>query len=178
TGLAADITSLAFSPDGGRLVSGLSDSTLLVWDVAEIRTKRDAGGLSEAEAMRAWGDLAGEPRSAFAARGALADSPESAVALFKKLLTPARPADAQRLRRLLADLDSDVFTVREAAQKDLAALGELAAPALEQALAGEPSPEARRRIQALMDKLQGPVTQPEVLRSLRAVAVLEDIATP
>src|SRR5262249_26780395 len=85
---------------------------------------------------------------------------------------------AQRLRRWLADLDSEVYAARETAQKELAAVGELAAPALEQALAREPSPEARRRLQALVDKLQGPITQPELLRAVRAVAVLEDIATP
>jgi hypothetical protein len=178
TGFAADVTSLAFSPDGSRLVSGLSDSTLLVWDVAEIQASRKRTGLSETEAMQAWKDLAAEARTAFAARGALADSPEKAVPLMKKHLMPARPADAQRLRRLLTDLDSEVFAVREAAQKDLGAMGELAAPALEQALAREPSPEARRRIQALLDKPQGPVMQPDVLRALRAVAVLEDIAGP
>ncbi len=35
----------------------------------------------------------------------------------------------------------------------------------------------RRRIEALMEKLRA-VTRPEALRALRAVAVLEDIATP
>jgi hypothetical protein len=134
--------------------------------------------LSETEATRAWNDLAGDAKTAFAARNALADSPEGTVALFKRLLTPARPAKVEQLRRLLADLDSEVFAVRETAQKELGVMGELAAPALEQALAREPSAEARRRIQALLDKLQGPVTQPEVLRALRAVAVLEDIASP
>jgi RNA polymerase sigma factor (sigma-70 family) len=177
TGFAADVTSLAFSPDGSRLVSGLSDSTLLVWDVAEIQALRKTVGLSEKEAMRAWNDLAGDAKTAFAARGALADSPERTVALFKRVLMPARPAKVERLRQLLADLDSAVFATRDAAQKELAAIGELAAPALNKALRGEPTPEARRRIQALLDKLQGPVTQPEELRALRAVAVLEEIAT-
>src|SRR5262245_35930198 len=178
TGFAADVTSLAFSPDGSRLVSGLSDSTLLVWDLAEIQASRKTVSLSEKVAMQAWNDLAGDAKTAFAARGALADSPERSVALLKSLLTPARPAKVERLRRLLADLDSEVFATRETAQKELAAIGESAIPALNEALRGEPTPEARRRIQALLDKLQGPVAQPDVLRALRAAAVLEDIATP
>jgi hypothetical protein len=176
-GFAADVTSLAFSPDGSRLVSGLSDSTLLVWDVADVRAARKAGALSESEAARAWSDLGADARRALAARADLADSPERALPLFKKHLTAASPPDAQRVRQLLADLDSEIFAVREKAQKELSAMGELAAPHLEQALTGELPPEARRRIQALRDKLQGPVTQSEALRALRAVAVLEEIAT-
>ena len=35
-GFDAGVTWLAFSPDGRRLISGLSDSTLLVWDVGTI----------------------------------------------------------------------------------------------------------------------------------------------
>lgn len=30
---SADVTALAFSPDGHQLMSGMSDGTLLVWDV-------------------------------------------------------------------------------------------------------------------------------------------------
>jgi hypothetical protein len=67
--------------------------------------------------------------------------------------------------------------VREKARRELAELGELAEPALRQALSDKPSLEARRRIQALLDNLRAPVTRPELLRSLRAVAVLEDIAS-
>ncbi len=37
--------------------------------------------------------------------------------------------------------------------------------------------EVRRRVLAVLERLRGPVTRPEALRSLRAVAVLEDIAT-
>ncbi len=176
-GFDAQVTSLTFSPDGRRLVSGLSDSTLLVWDVPsapDIADKLDADG-----AAKAWADLASTdaPR-AFRARGALASTPAEALPLMKEHLRPARPADAQRLRRLLADLESEQFAVREKAQTELQGLGDLAEPALRQALADKPSLEMRRRVQAVLDQLRGPVTQPELLRSLRAVAVLEDIATP
>ena len=59
----------------------------------------------------------------------------------------------QRIPRLLADLDDDEFTVREKASTELAKLGELALPALQKALAAEPSPEVRFRVEALLDKL-------------------------
>jgi hypothetical protein len=177
-GFAADLSSLAFSPDSTRLISGLTDSTLLVWDMAGVCPTEKSGRLDTAGAARAWADLAADAPTAFAARGVLANAPETAVPLLKERLKPARPADAEQLRRWLADLDSDRFAVREEARKGLEEMGELAAAALRQALVRKPSPEARRRIQVLLDKLRGPITRPEAVRALRAVAVLEDIATP
>jgi hypothetical protein len=83
----------------------------------------------------------------------------------------------QRLNDLIADLDSDRFAVRQRASGELEQLGELAGPAMHRALAGEPSPEARRRLRRLVQKLGGPITSPEMLRLLRAVEVLEKVGT-
>jgi WD40 repeat protein len=177
-GLAADLTGLAFSPDGRRLVTGLCDSTSLVWDVAGTRQAGVQDLLGPDGVARAWGDLAAGAPRAFAARGRLADSPGQAVPLLKQHLRPVEPADADQLRRLIADLDSDTFAVREDASKRLEELGESAEGALRRALADRPSPEACRRIGRLLEALRGPVTRPEALRSLRALAVLEDIGTP
>jgi hypothetical protein len=54
----------------------------------------------------------------------------------------------------------------------------LAKGAYDRTLAGQPSLEVRQRIEGLLKKLRGLVTRPEKLQALRAVAVLEDIATP
>ena len=137
-GFDADVIDLAFSPDGRRLVSGLSDSTLLVWDVQKPKPPKvrrlDAEGITQA-----WADLASDPLKALAARGSLADSPAEAVVLLKKRLEPVRPADADHLKRLLADLDGDTFAVREKARKGLEALDDRAADALRETLAKKPS---------------------------------------
>jgi WD40 repeat protein len=177
-GFDVEVVWLSFSPDGRRLVSGLADSTLLVWDVGPRRAAPGAELGAEGVA-KAWADLAGAdaPR-AFRARGALASSPEEAVALLKGRLRRAQAPDAQRLRRLLADLGGEEFPVREKAQAGLEELGDLAEPALRQALADKPMLEVRRRVERLLERLRGPVRRPEVLRPLRAVAVLEDVATP
>jgi RNA polymerase sigma factor (sigma-70 family) len=177
-GFDADVTWLAFAPDSRRLISGLADSTLLVWDLRP-REPAPAPKLGPEAAARALADLAGAgARRAFRARGTLASSPEETVTLLKEHLHPARPADPQGLRRLLAELGSDRYAAREKAQADLEALGDLAEPALRQALASKPTLEVRRRVQRVLDRLRGPLTRPEVLRQVRAVAVLEDIATP
>ncbi len=68
--------------------------------------------------------------------------------------------------------------MREKAQRELEELGELAEPSLRQTMASKPTRELHRRVQALLERLRGPVTRTETLRSLRAVAVLEDIGTP
>lgn len=174
----AQVTSLAFAPDGRRLVSGLSDSTLLVWDVGAPKPlpvrKLGTEGMA-----KAWADLAGNDAArAFRARWALAATPDETMAFFKEHFQAARSADPARLRRLMMDLESEQFAVREKAQAALAELGDRAEPALRQTLAGKPTLEVRRRVQALLDHLRGSVKHPEVLRSMRAVAVLEDIGTP
>jgi RNA polymerase sigma factor (sigma-70 family) len=177
TGLDADVTSLAFSPDGRRLVSGLSDTTLLVWDVADLWKVVKPTALDAAGAAQAWADLGGDARKAFAARGALALSPQTTVSLLKERLKPVASPKARRVQRLVTELDSDRFAVREEARKALEALGDQASGALQQALAKKPSLEAHRRIKSLLARLRIPIAQPEVLQALRAVMVLEDIAT-
>jgi hypothetical protein len=53
-------------------------------------------------------------------------------------LQPAKPADPQRVRQLIADLDSSEFARREAVYHKLATLGDKVRPALHKALEGKP----------------------------------------
>ena len=176
--LDAEITWLAFAPDSQRLVSGQADSTLLIWDVANPAPAK-AGKLTADEMAKAWDDLSGaDAPHAFRAQGALVSVPDATLVLFQKQLKPVRPADARRLQKLIADLESQKFPVRNAANKELEEIGDLAAGALRQALAKNSSLEMRRRIETLLDKLNGAVTRPELLRAVRAVAILETTASP
>jgi RNA polymerase sigma factor (sigma-70 family) len=78
--------------------------------------------------------------------------------------------------RLLAELDSDNFQVRERATREIEEFGELARPAFERVLSGNPSAEVRSRIAQLAEKC-APARSPERLRALRAVEVLEQVGT-
>jgi flagellar basal body-associated protein FliL len=102
-----------------------------------------------------WADLAAkdETRVIRASLG-LAATPRETVPFLKEHL-PAIRADAKRVARLLADLDSDRFAVRRKAMADLEYLGQYVKADLTRALAGKPSVEARRSIQELLNKLQG-----------------------
>jgi RNA polymerase sigma factor (sigma-70 family) len=176
-GFNTAVSCLAFSPDGRRLVSGLEDSTLLVWDSTIPKAAQPAPP-DAATLNQAWADLAGDAKKAFAARGALAQWPTETVAFLKERLQPTRSADPALLRQLIAELDSEMFATRTKAQARLEELGERASAALREAIGRKPSLEARRRMEALLARQRGPIRDTETLRAVRAVAVLEDIGTP
>jgi WD40 repeat protein len=164
---------IAFAPDG-RTVSASDGDTVLVWDVTG---RAKAGGLPPLdlkpdERDRLWGDLRGEnaPRAhdaiwAFVAAG------DVVVPFLAERLVPE--VDARRLTRLIADLDSEEFTVREAATAALEKLNVWAEAALRQALKNRPPLEALRRIEALLEK----AGRWNVVGG-RALQVLEQIGTP
>jgi hypothetical protein len=116
----------------------------------------------------------------------LAAAPQSSVAFLKQRLKPDLPRD-DRLRHLIADLDSDTFDIREKASWELAEKGKSIEPALRQALGDTLSPEQRRRVQTLLDAIAPPQPKsqrrepflftPEQQRLIRVVVVLDRIGT-
>jgi WD40 repeat protein len=173
---AAESNSLAFSPDGQTLATGLMDSTVLLWDVKPVwqRVRKSLSAVRAEDLPRLWVDLAGEDaRKAQASLRAMAVVPDIALPFLEQRLTAARAADPERLRRLIADLDSEQFAVRKSASEELRRLDLLAEPALRKALDGKPSLESRRRIEELLAVYQGPAVRAETRRAVRAAAVLE-----
>jgi WD40 repeat protein len=164
-------TCIAFLPDGRSLVAGMADTTALVWDLTPTRA---GAKLDDADLGRLWRDLADDATAGYRAARRLAASPERSVAFLAERLRPAAAPGAARLARLLADLDGKNFAVRQRAERELEALGELAAPALRELLAKKPSLEVCRRAERILAKLEEPsVPAAAVLRELRAVAALE-----
>jgi RNA polymerase sigma factor (sigma-70 family) len=173
------VLAVAFSPDGRTLVAGGLDKTANVWDVSRITgRRREAAERSPAELEADWKALAGDAAAGYAALGRLIASPRRAVAFLGKQLQNAAPVDTRRIERLIADLDKERFQVREQATNELRALGDVAAPALRKALAGGPSPEARQRLGALLDRLDGARPSAGTVRQIRAVEALESIGNP
>ncbi len=174
-GHRGQVMSLTFTPDGKRLVTGGLDSTGLVWDVSLAALAPH----SKMTADQLWGDLGSlEARRANRALAGLAAAPESAVSLLAERLRPAKGASTAAINRLVADLDSDLFEVRQKAFAQLDQLGEDIVPALRERIDKGESVEVRRRIELLLEKHDRGSVNPEWVRLLRALEVLEQIGTP
>jgi WD40 repeat protein len=174
-----EVLQMVFSADNRRLVTAGSDGTALVWDVMGLSPDGQLPNrnLTSEETKQAWNDLS----EADAAKGhraiwSLIADPARALPLLRERLRPVSGVDPRRITHLIADLDSDDFTVREMSTRELRTLCELAEPALRAALKDKPSLELRRRGQGLLEEIGNAIPSAESLRNLRAVAVLEYIA--
>jgi len=172
---------LAFSADGKALASASDDTTALIWSVPEVLKGGPvhAAVLSERELKSLWADLADpDAGKAYRAIWTMIPAPAQTLPFLTQYLRPVTRPDQARVAQLLKDLDDKQFAVREKAAEELEKLGEQTEAALRMALSAKPSAEVRRRLEQLLQKLQGPITRSEAIQGLRAVEVLEQIGTP
>jgi WD40 repeat protein len=170
------VQQLEFSPDGRMLATAGKDTTILVWRMPEPEKVPTPEKL---DTETAWADLASaNARTAYRTMHVLAALPEQALPLIRDRLNPKKVAiDPKRIAKLIADLDADDFLVREKATEELAALGKAAEAALREATK-HPSLEVRRRATRLLKKITGKGVNPELIRTVRAIEVLERLGTP
>jgi Tol biopolymer transport system component len=169
---------LAFTPDGRILASAGAGPGVLLWDLTGRSPdgKLRPGRLAPSRLQTLWEGLkAAEPANARDALWEMVAAPAEAVPFLAERLRPVLPADPMRTERMIRDLDSDQFDVRERAARDLEAQAESAAPALRRALRGKPAPELRRRLERLLADLEE--VSPQNLRLYRAVEVLEQVGS-
>jgi WD40 repeat protein len=179
--VAYELRAVAFAPDGRTLASaGFGDCAILIWDLTGLLQagRLPAVPLQGPELVRLWDDLAdADPATAYRALWSMTAGEKQAVPFLKRRLRPIEPVDLGRLDKLIKDLDSDQFALREQATQELRRAAELAAPRLRETIERRPSLEVRVRAERLLRELEWPVLAPERLRTGRAIQVLENVGT-
>ncbi len=127
-----NVWAMAFTADGRTLATGGADSTILLWDLTghAENGKLKAGDLTAKDLNRLWSDLAGDAPQANRAMWSLALAPKQSLPFLKERLRQPAAAKADQLAKLVADLDSDRFDVRQKATRELDQLAEGAEAAL------------------------------------------------
>jgi hypothetical protein len=172
-GYGALVHVMAFSPDGKALASGHADGTALVWDVSALPAVKAAATDRDA----AWTDLrSADAAKAYRAMLALAADP-AGVKFLRDRVKPAPEVPAARLQKLVADLDGDKYATREAATAALKKLGDAADGQLQALLRGKLSAEQYRRITDVLASREMTESDPDRLRDLRTVEVLERVGS-
>lgn len=170
---------LAFTADGKQLVSGHGDSTMIFWDVTRaLQSAKVEAKLSDKELDELWNSLGDkEGGTSKAALTKLFAAGNQFVSLAAARLKPVPALDEKQVAKCVADLDSDDFDVRKKAAEELAKVGELAESQLRKTLAGDLSVEARKTIERLLETQAAFVTDPDRIRALRVIELLETIAS-
>jgi WD40 repeat protein len=169
-------TTLAFSPDGGRLATGNRDGTILTWDVFGVTANgaTASGAFTEAELDALWARLGeADAERACLAMGRLMRRPDEAGPYLKRRLLGRKSPDNSRLMRWIVGLDDDDFGARETASAELAKSLPSAWPLLQARHVDNPSAEARWRIEALLSRVDSYSLTQETIQDLRGLEVLE-----
>jgi WD40 repeat protein len=161
---------LRFLPDG-RLVS--AGDTALVWDV---RLPRGNVPVAESEMSDWWTALADKnPAQAWSAMTKL--NQPGTFEFIRKRLRPVPKMSEEDMDRIFRKLDSNSFREREAASRELDALGRAAVSKVQVRLKPGVSEEVKKRVEQFLTKHSLTDFDTEELRALRAVEVLEAMGT-
>jgi hypothetical protein len=168
-------------PDGSRVVSSGAEEVISLWDATGRHGK---GEPKAAELLAAWGDLdatdgaKGVPAVATLVAGG--DKSLTVIAAGMEELAETR----KKVAKWVKDLGAEEFKDREAATKELTALGVRALPAVRAAADDADAPEAKKRAQEILDRFESRgVRVPasglagDALRLFRASEVLEKVGS-
>jgi hypothetical protein len=166
-GHQGNASAISFGADSRTVLSCGEDAQAYLWSLRPPREKEAKPSLDSL-----WSALAAEPAKAYRALWAMSED-EGVAAFLRAKLAPVKPVANERLRKLIVDLDSSTFTVRDRATKALAELGEAAAPAMREALTNKPALEMRKRLEDLIQRVERKTLSLDELRIVRAIDVLE-----
>jgi hypothetical protein len=173
-GHTGPVLALCCTPDGKSIHSFGADGQFFVWRADAGRDwKPKAGPLSDASLAALWEVLRGDdPLDVFGCTQALAAAPDQALPFLRKQLAPAPKGDAERIDKLILEVQKGEYNARKKAVVELRKIGPAAGPALQQSQQkGGYDP----MLQRLMFEFSNMAPSPEQMRGVRALAVLERI---
>jgi len=178
-GFKADVMALTFTPDGKSLAAGLSDSTMLIWDMEKVRSKAGPRRKLGTDGLQSlWFDLVADNASkAHQAIWVMVGAADDFLPFIRDRLRPVAIVDASNVRQWVTDLDNDKFAVRQAAAKELEKAGEQVRSFIQDAFKGNVTLETRRRLEQILQNLSD-TPGPETVRTIRAIMALERIGSP
>ncbi|HUY92483.1 MAG TPA: hypothetical protein VMV10_27315 [Pirellulales bacterium] len=175
---------LAFSADGRLMASSGKTDTVVIWRLRGLKTsfKRDAAvdgdraGMADGEFHSEWERLrSGDCGAAYAAAQRLIAAGDESSRRLAPLLH-AHTVENDRLPKLFADLDADRFVTRRRASAELAALMPAIDADVQRLATTTESAEVRRALRSIQANYDGiRIGAPDVLRTLRAIGILERI---
>jgi WD40 repeat protein len=180
SGHTAEVTSLAFSPDGKHLLSGSIDGTAVLWNVASAFGDEPSSGKASRGKLLRWimTLTAPDARQAYRAIWTLARAGDQATGLVARQLLTFEAVESARLRGLLERLGSDDFAQRQKASGELERLGFAAEDGLRELARSNADLEARRRAERLLARWQRGGREQQWQHFVRIVEALEQIGTP
>jgi hypothetical protein len=169
-GHQSEINHVAFSPDNRHFASASADAPIFVWDIWQTS---DGPPRTEADRQALWATMTdADAALVFRAMCELLAVPAETVTMIKANLKPEAPLSEQ----WVSELGDTQFAVRDRAFAELAKIADRHDETLRRVRERSTSAEARRRLQLLIDRADSP--SGERLRQVRAVELLERIATP
>lgn len=169
------VWSLKFAPDGKLLAAASWEAPVYLRDpYAPAAPDSIAASLGLELSDKHWQGLADpDAARAFDAMCDLIAHPDTAVPVLQTGWRQVPRATPAQMQQWLKDLDNSQFNVRQRASTQLEKFATGHEELLRQARTQTPSLESRRRLSEILDR-----QDPERLRGLRMLEVLERIATP
>ena len=173
------VRTAVFAENGKRFLTLGTDGTVLLWDATRFQQPDAITTQPKSKGAGAWLDELGnlDARRAAETIRSLAGDPAAVRRVVRRLLDGPGKEMTERIAILIEQLDHPRFKVREAASKELAQYGVEVKKALKAAVEKPPSEEARTRIEALLNKIDGGAEAPAFLREFRLIETLERLGT-
>ena len=153
-GHECSIHAAALSRKSELLATAGMDNTVLLWDPfvpGDKEAPLAQGPLDAKKLDQLWSDLDDKSERGYWALCSLVAARESALAYVRGHLLAEPTKDRKRIKQLIADLDSDEFSVREASHKELEKIIFSIQEEVLLALKANPSAEVQSHLEALSE---------------------------